>query len=65
MPIPKTQDIGKVIRFLKEEKPNMSHKQKIAIAISQSKEAGSDISEKQNYKRSGHQIAALKRKMKK
>jgi hypothetical protein len=35
MPLPKTKDVGKVMRFLKAEKPNMPQKQKIAIALSQ------------------------------
>lgn len=37
MPLPKTSDIGKIIRFLKREKPQMSHKQRIAIALSQAR----------------------------
>jgi len=37
MPLPKTKDVGKVIDFLTREKPNMSRKQKIAIALSQTK----------------------------
>ncbi len=35
MPLPKTKDVGKVMRFLKKEKPNMSYDQMIAIALSQ------------------------------
>jgi len=37
MPLPKSSDVGKIIRFLKKEKPNMSKKQRIAIALSQSR----------------------------
>lgn len=37
MPLPKTADIGKIMRFLKREKPGMPRKQKIAIALSQAR----------------------------
>lgn len=37
MPLPKTKDVGKVIRFLKKEKPNMPKKQRIAIALQHTK----------------------------
>lgn len=37
MPLPKTSDIGKIIRFLKKEKPSMPRRQKIAIALSQAR----------------------------
>ena len=35
MPLPKTKDVGKVIRFLKKDKPSMPKLQKIAIALRQ------------------------------
>ena len=35
MPLPKTKDVGKVMKVLNKEKPNMSRKQKIAIALNQ------------------------------
>lgn len=35
MPLPTTQDVAKVIRFLKKEKPGMPRKQKVAIALRQ------------------------------
>ncbi|MCX7716494.1 MAG: hypothetical protein N2Z73_03665 [Endomicrobia bacterium] len=35
MPLPKTTDVGKIIRFLKREKPSMPKKQMLAIALSQ------------------------------
>lgn len=37
MPLPKTADIGKIIRFLRKEKPSMPFKQKLAIALSQAR----------------------------
>lgn len=43
MPIPKTRDVGKTIRFLKKEKPGMPHKQKVAIALSTARAAGANI----------------------
>lgn len=42
MPIPKTKDVGKVMRFLKKDKPSMPtmpKKQKIAIALSVTKKS--------------------------
>lgn len=33
MPLPRTTDIGKIISFLKKEKPKMSKKQRLAIAL--------------------------------
>ena len=33
MPIPKTKNVGTIIKFLKKEKPTMSKKQKLAIAL--------------------------------
>lgn len=35
MPLPKTTNVGTVIGFLNKEKPGMSRKQKIAIALHQ------------------------------
>jgi len=43
MPIPKSKDPGKIISFLKHEKPGMSHKQRVAIALETAREAGADI----------------------
>jgi len=42
-PIPKTRDIGEIMRFLKKEKPSIPQKQKVAIALSQARAAGADI----------------------
>jgi hypothetical protein len=33
MPLPKTKDVGKLISFLKREKPGMKHAQRVAIAL--------------------------------
>ena len=43
MPLPKTKDMGKMMRFLKHDKPGMSHKQKVAIAMHQTGKAGAKI----------------------
>ena len=43
MPIPKTRDIGKTIRFLKHEKPGMLQKQKVAIALDVARRSGANI----------------------
>lgn len=37
MPIPNTKDIGKIISFLKKEKPKMKKDQIVAIALSKVK----------------------------
>jgi len=39
MPLPKTKDVGKVMRFLKKDKPSMPKKQKIAISLSVTKKS--------------------------
>lgn len=46
MPIPKTKKVGKVISFLKKEKPNMPKKQAIAIALSTARKSGAKIKKK-------------------
>jgi len=51
MPIPKTQDVGKTVKFLKRESPGMSKKQKIAIALSTARKAGANIPLKEEVKR--------------
>jgi len=43
VPIPKTQDVGKTISFLKKEKSGMPHKQKVAIALDTARRAGAKI----------------------
>lgn len=43
MPLPKTKDPGKIIRFLKKDRPGMSRKQRVAIALSQARKSGAKI----------------------
>lgn len=33
MPLPQTKDVGKIISYLKDDKPGMDRKQIIAIAL--------------------------------
>ncbi len=54
MPLPKTKDVGRLIRFLKKEKPTMKPKQRIAIAIEKARESGAHIKKKKRKKRSKH-----------
>lgn len=42
-PLPHTTDIGKIMKFLKKEKPDISNKQRIAIALSQARKSGARI----------------------
>lgn len=37
MPLPKTKDVGRLVTFLKKEKPKMKKKQRIAIALSEAR----------------------------
>ena len=46
MPIPKTRNVGKTIRFLKREKPAMPQKQRIAIALETARKAGAKITKR-------------------
>lgn len=50
MPIPKTKNVGKTIKFLKKEKPGMPQKQKVAIALNVAREVGVDIPMKKAHK---------------
>ncbi len=43
MPLPETKNVGKLMKFLKKDKPGMPKKQKIAIALSQARKAGANI----------------------
>ena len=47
-PIPKTKDVGKTIKFLKKEKPKMSKKQRVAIALDVARKAGAKKKKKRN-----------------
>ena len=51
MPLPKTTDVGRLIRFLKKEKPGMSVKQRTAIALSQARRSGGRLVKKLRKKR--------------
>lgn len=51
MPLPRTRNIGTIVRFLKREKPRMSKKQRVAIAISQARKSGANIARKGRRKR--------------
>jgi hypothetical protein len=46
MPLPKTTDVGKLIAFLKSEKPNMSKGQRLAIALDTARRSGTKIKKK-------------------
>jgi len=50
MPLPKTKDVGKVIKFLKKEKPGMSRKQAIAISLAQARKSGAKIPKRKGKK---------------
>lgn len=51
MPIPKTQDPGKTIKFLKKEKPGMPHKQKVAVALETARKSGASIPRRRKKRR--------------
>lgn len=51
MPLPKTKDVGKIIRFLKKEKSGMSSKQRVAIALSQARKSGAKIPKKKKSRK--------------
>ncbi len=48
MPIPKSKNVGKTIKFLKKEKPGMPQKQKVAIALETARRAGAKIPKKRS-----------------
>lgn len=43
MPLPKTQDVGKIITELKRSSTKRPHKQKVAIALDVARKAGANI----------------------
>lgn len=43
MPLPKTSDVGKLIEFLKKDKPHWSAAQRRAVALSEARKNGADI----------------------
>lgn len=46
MPLPKTADVGQIIKKLKEEKKNMPKTQRVAIALSVVRKYGTNIPKK-------------------
>ena len=47
MPLPKTRDVGKIMRkMMKEDHHKWPHKQMVAIALSQARKAGAKIPRK-------------------
>lgn len=42
MPLPETKDVGKIIKYLKKEKPGQSKDQRIAIALTQAGKSKKD-----------------------
>lgn len=46
MPLPRTKDVGKIIAFLKKEKPGMSKDQRLAIALSRASKSMKNITKK-------------------
>lgn len=50
MPFPKTKDVSRLVKFLSKEKPNMPHKQVLAIALQKAREAGAKIPKKKGKK---------------
>ena len=53
MPLPETKSVGKLMRFLKKEKPGMPKKQKIAISLNQARKAGANIPLRKEVARRG------------
>jgi hypothetical protein len=51
MPLPKTKDVGKIIRFLKKEKPGMDRDQRVAIALEHARSMGASIPKKHKKKK--------------
>jgi hypothetical protein len=46
MPLPKTKDVGKLLTFLKSDKPGWSKGQRLAVALETARRAGAKISKK-------------------
>jgi len=49
--MPHSKDVGKNMHFLNKEKPGMARKQKIAIALSEARQAGANIPDPEKAKR--------------
>ncbi len=64
MPLPKTRNIGKTIKFLKKDKPSMPRKQKTAIALNTARRAGANIPKSESSrKRIGGQLRAIRSRL--
>ena len=50
MPIPKSQNVGKIMDFLKKDKPMMSKGQMLAIALDTARRAGNKSIKKRGKK---------------
>ncbi len=46
MPLPKTKDVGKLMRVIKKEHPKMPQKQAVAIALGTARKSGAKIPKK-------------------
>lgn len=46
MPVPKTTDVGTLIKFFKRENPDWPHKQVVAAALNSARRAGAKIPKK-------------------
>ena len=46
MPILKTKDVGKTIKFLRKEKPGIKYSQALAIALDVARKAGAKLTKK-------------------
>ena len=50
MPLPKTQDVGKILHELKHKGKKRPHKQRVAIALDVARKAGADIPKSRNQR---------------
>lgn len=51
MPLPETKNVGKLMKFLKKDKPGMPTKKKIAITLNQARKSGANIPLRNELKR--------------
>jgi len=51
MPVPRTQNVGELIRFFKKEHSEWSHKQVVAAALNSARRAGKKIPKKRLRRR--------------
>ena len=45
MPLPKTKSVGKLLTFLKRDKPHWSHEQQYAVALNEARRNGAPITQ--------------------